>query len=287
MAGSIDLPQEITDRILDELRRDILSLKSCSHVSRSFLPTCQRHIFYAVDLRESMILPHRIRRLHQLLLDSPKLIIYVRKLLLTLSDKTDDVQILSATLQKMVHVQSVSLAFMSRDWSELPVASRSAISKPFRSPKLELMDLSFVQNFPMSLLSLCSQLKRLEINYVTASPTDVVALDEVEPIQGYLTSLILQNDSSSDAHTVQSILRSVTHPSSQLRISQLRFFATHVQTSESLIHQETLLGLCASSLEHLSLSVIYWPGCEYFPPFPFNVVLTLHSSCTLQSFDVL
>jgi hypothetical protein len=46
----MEIPQDIVDRILDELQDDTSTLKICSLVSRSFLPTCRRHIYSTLDL---------------------------------------------------------------------------------------------------------------------------------------------------------------------------------------------------------------------------------------------
>ena len=46
------IPQEIIDEILDHLAADpseLISLRSCSLVSKSWVPSCQRHLFYAVS----------------------------------------------------------------------------------------------------------------------------------------------------------------------------------------------------------------------------------------------
>ncbi|KAK0435588.1 uncharacterized protein EV420DRAFT_1592889 [Desarmillaria tabescens] len=44
------LPQELVDRIIDEARDDIPTLRSCSLVSHAFLPRTRVHLFETIDL---------------------------------------------------------------------------------------------------------------------------------------------------------------------------------------------------------------------------------------------
>jgi len=45
------IPQDITDEILDHLAADsdLGSLRACALVSKSWIPSCQQHIFHTVD----------------------------------------------------------------------------------------------------------------------------------------------------------------------------------------------------------------------------------------------
>jgi len=72
---------------------------------------------------------------------------------------------------------------------------------------------------------------------------------------------------------VESLLEALTHPSSLLHVTQLRSFNAHVRISQSFSTQDTLMGLFADSLEHMALTINYWPGS--LVPFKISAFINL------------
>ncbi|KAJ7430519.1 hypothetical protein B0H11DRAFT_2263267 [Mycena galericulata] len=76
----MDLPQELIDGIIDEVREYPECLRSCALVAHSFLNRSQMHLFAKVELREDT--GASPRGLSDLLLTSPHLALHIRSLTL-------------------------------------------------------------------------------------------------------------------------------------------------------------------------------------------------------------
>ncbi|KAJ7449024.1 hypothetical protein B0H11DRAFT_2289567 [Mycena galericulata] len=73
----MDLPQELIDGIIDEIREYPECLRSCALVAHSFLNRSQMHLFAKVELTGASP-----RGLSDLLLTSPHLALHIRSLTL-------------------------------------------------------------------------------------------------------------------------------------------------------------------------------------------------------------
>ncbi|KAJ7617019.1 hypothetical protein B0H17DRAFT_651744 [Mycena rosella] len=75
MASHFDLPQELVDKIVSELRNDIPALCTCALISRDFLPWSRLHLFSSVRLTGGNFYAFRT-----LIASSPAVASYVRRL---------------------------------------------------------------------------------------------------------------------------------------------------------------------------------------------------------------
>ncbi|KAF9466995.1 hypothetical protein BDZ94DRAFT_1305853 [Collybia nuda] len=76
MPSTPSVPQEILDNIIDEARDDWETLNACSLVSRSFLPTSRKNLFYAITINSCMT----SQGLHNLLISNSAIANYVQEL---------------------------------------------------------------------------------------------------------------------------------------------------------------------------------------------------------------
>ncbi|KAI0708739.1 hypothetical protein C8T65DRAFT_576262, partial [Cerioporus squamosus] len=79
MPHTLRLPAEVTDSILDYLHDDRPTLRTCSLVSRSWLPSCRYHLFSEVVVR-SADHPLTLSSFLEFLPTSPDIASYIRTL---------------------------------------------------------------------------------------------------------------------------------------------------------------------------------------------------------------
>ena len=82
-----DIAQELVCMIIDNLKDDVWTLRSCSVVCWSWVPTCQRHLFHCVRLlppcKHDCWCPTDVpysKRLYNVFLDSPHIMDYIQVL---------------------------------------------------------------------------------------------------------------------------------------------------------------------------------------------------------------
>ena len=178
------LPLEVLEQIIDIVGAkseshfdDFPSLKSCALVCHYFHALCRNHIFGSVVLngRQPFISPTS-DHLNQLLLDSPHLAIYIRRLDYIVNNKElvkKRLPWLSSMLKKLVKLEKLKIHYShsqrSRrlDWM-LPSA-RKVLIPLLHLPTLTSISLSKIQNFALADLAGCVNLKKLRFGKLECS----------------------------------------------------------------------------------------------------------------------
>ena len=139
MAQISDLPQEILDSIIDVLRDDLLALKSCASVARSWRDRSHLHFFHTVEVKGTQLATS-----FAILLDgSPNIAASIREVSLVRSIlmsgfETVPARTLISTLQRLPSLQSLAFlgVSMELDDADEPLyfdypRLRSLVFKPF------------------------------------------------------------------------------------------------------------------------------------------------------------
>lgn len=80
MQRLIELPHDLVDDIIWELRNDFAFLQPCSVISHPFLPPIRRRLFSTVSLEHPPDVQRPCQRLYDVLSQSPHLITHIREL---------------------------------------------------------------------------------------------------------------------------------------------------------------------------------------------------------------
>jgi hypothetical protein len=270
MVLSAAVPQDIIETILSKLSRRKVTLKQCSLVSRAFLPTCQKWLFYTARLTD----PLRCWRLHRLIGTNPTLASYIRRLGIysyvppddpsldsDLDDESDHWIVKEESLSPLLQMLH-SLCFFSLraaspcntgrqpNWSDFPADLQSSLFHLLQTPSVTDITLEGIQVFPVGLLSSLLRLKRLRLCNVSITSCPIwvppAYASSSGEVKGYLESLYITTPMD-DLHfstmptTVfcpPSVLRghqlvdALEHPDSLLGISGLRKLISDVCTDD-------------------------------------------------------
>ena len=171
-------PLEIEETILDFLAEDDKchsALKTCSLVCHAFLPICRKHIFGSIVLCNvtDMVPPFTgltLHRFERLLRETPEIADYIRKLVLDYDNQITD---LTSSLIQKSFKQISRLEFLTipcnivrkLDWSNNPI--RPALLHLLHLPTLTHFKMSMIDNFIVSDLIPCVNLRFLDIGFAT------------------------------------------------------------------------------------------------------------------------
>ena len=247
------LPFEIVALIIDIVgeNKDTKLLKELALVSHSFLEICNKHLFTTIALHDAIPNWRASSKngFVKLLKSRPDIVKYIRKLTYNVSQNHlncfhttlpvdhDDRRlspILPNFLQTIPQLNCLTINASKLDWMSLDSALRSALLHLMHLPTITYIDLSFIKNFPLTSLTPCINLQRLDIFYLEFFPI----LDEQDD-----SSEILQSE-------MPRIRRLYTSDSSTL--------------TKKLLHAKTQDGRPAfdfTDLRQLSMSFT-WPEDE-------------------------
>ncbi|KAF8970355.1 hypothetical protein BDZ97DRAFT_89235 [Flammula alnicola] len=185
------LPHELDELILKNLRGDMISLKACSLVCHRFASISQQLLFddVVLDFLASAYLVHAShsigpQRFKTLLESSPHISELIHSLdifpntfrLQTLDD------ILLPSLPLLVNLRSIGLVtdYWPRpiSWPGLSLDMQRALSTAFHSKNIGNIRLRCVFEVPLSLLAECSTLEGLSLNSITFLPEDISKVSE-------------------------------------------------------------------------------------------------------------
>lgn len=174
MSTNSILPLEIEERIIDLLAEDaegLASVKTCSLVCRAFLPFCRKHIFASVALNagKHATPPSTTPTLERLLSTTPEIARCIRKLDYNVAVRDFTSPLIQVCLKKISRLQYLRVQHHYRqklDWSRNPL--RPALLHLLHLPTLTHLRLFALDNFVLSDLLPCINLKNLEIERLTA-----------------------------------------------------------------------------------------------------------------------
>lgn len=148
-----NLPQELTDIIIGNLHGDRRTLRTCSLVCRSWLPTSYQHLFrrvelwppnsyYARSIRKAF--PH-CQRLYSILLNSPHVANYIQELkvyegqIVNHEHWIGTDQTLPLVLRSLTNLKRIE--FTRLLWNDLPLDLRRSICGVLELPSLTVIEI--------------------------------------------------------------------------------------------------------------------------------------------------
>ena len=261
------LPFDIIPLIIDIVgeNEDTDLLKELALVSHCFLQICSKHLFATVELHDAAPRHHVAsskKGFVKLLKSRPEVVKYIRKLTYNVPpyNNTDD-HLLSPILFNLLptfsHLNSLSINTSHRDWNTLDASLISALLHLIHLPTINHIDLSCIQNFPLSSLTPSVNLLRLDIYYLCrsnpleedGSPELVVQSEMMPKIREFYTS-------SSSLLTTKLLhaKRSDGQPAFNfVDLRRLSIFFTWAEDEQNIRY----LLQNAKVLEKLHLSVVY------------------------------
>ena len=184
---TIPIPQDIFDEVISYLRvhSDRDTLHSCSVVSHSFFIPARRKLFYAITLENA----RAAQALYNLLKLNHVSAYYIGELYIDTSIwnyKFNEMvlwfekdQVLPKILELTQCLTLISLKPDTiTDWSSISVELRSALVKQFQLPTLTEARIHSIRDFPSTVITNSSHLRKLVLNtvYFTPPSADVVSI---------------------------------------------------------------------------------------------------------------
>jgi hypothetical protein len=169
------LPFEIIALIIDIVgeSRDTKLLRELALVSQSFLQICSKHLFATVELHDrdagskrpgcpERYLAYSKKGFVKLLKSRPDVVEYIRKLKYTVNDDDHLLSpILPNFLRTISRLNCLTIVGSLLDWNTMNSSLTSAFLHLMHLPTINRIDLSYIQNFPLSSLTLSVNLLRL------------------------------------------------------------------------------------------------------------------------------
>ncbi|RDB17401.1 hypothetical protein Hypma_002011 [Hypsizygus marmoreus] len=204
------IPQELLNKIVDDLHDDSKALGCCALTSRLLLERSQTHIFSSIIISSS-----RDAACHRSRMDAnPRLWGYVRRLMfLTFfhmhggGNGTDVSHILrKATSLRTLHVGN-SIAHAS--WYTIPEDTRIALFNAFRSPSLTDLHIFYLSSLPASIFGLKMHLNHFSLRGLTFCDDDSFDLGSADLSEMSVHTLEISSNDSIDL-----LLSIIAHPNS-------------------------------------------------------------------------
>ena len=212
------LPFEIIALIIDIVGEDQDKnlLKQLALVSHCFLQICTKYLFATVELHDAIPMCHPAsskRGFVKLLESRPDVVKYIRKLtykvgnlspaangrdyhrFFSLPEYEDHMlsPILPNLLRTIPHLNCLAITGSKMDWNTLDSSLTSAFLHLMHLPTINHIDLSLIQNFPLSSLAPSVNLHRLDIFHLSPLEEDgfpeiVVQSETIPKIREFHTS---------------------------------------------------------------------------------------------------
>ena len=170
-------PLEIEEEILDLLAEDDeghSALKTCSLVCQAFLPICRKHIFGSIVLNgRDVIPPPTTHAFERLLREAPEIADYIRKLDYTIQIADLNSASIQESLNRISRLEFLTVRYHSiprLDWRFNPI--RPALLRLLHLPTLTHFKVAGINNFVVSDLTSCVNLKYLDISVLTRGATE-------------------------------------------------------------------------------------------------------------------
>lgn len=179
-------PPEIEETIIDVLadNEDQSSLKTCSLVCQAYLPICRKRLFASVVLNDDLN-PGAPRLttavLERLLSARPEIADYIRKLKFNIRVEDLTNPTIQESLKRLSRLESLTVQHRNRpklDWSNNSI--RPALLHLLHLPTLTHFKISYVDNFVVSDLVPCVNLKHLDIGHHTTA-ADTASFPGTQP----------------------------------------------------------------------------------------------------------
>ena len=210
------LPLDIIALIIDTVgeKKDTNLLKKLALVSHPFLQLCSKHLFASVEFHDAVPMYHVAsskKGFVKLLESRPDVVKYIRKLTYKVGiisstangkyynrfsqlPEYDDhllSPILPNLLRTIPRLNCLKITGSKSDWNTLESSLTSAFLHLMHLPTINHIDLSLIQNFPLSSLTQSVNLHRLDIYHLSLSnplDEDVVQSEMIPKIHEFHTS---------------------------------------------------------------------------------------------------
>jgi hypothetical protein len=151
--------------------KDTTLLKELALVSHSFLQICSKHLFATINLHDATSRPHVASSKEgflKLLKSRPDVVNYIRKLTYKVSYPTrpsfnNDDHLLLPILRRIPRLNCLKINASYSDWNILDSSLTSGLLHLMHLPTVNHIDLSSIDNFPLSSLTPSVNLHRLDI----------------------------------------------------------------------------------------------------------------------------
>ena len=206
---SLVLPFDIIALIIDIVgeNKDTNLLKELALVSHYFLQICRKHLFATVELHDAVPdynIASSKKGFVKLLQSRPDVAKYIRKLTYKVGRNDDDDHLLSPILPDLLPIFSrlncLTINASRREWNTLDSSLTSAFLHLMHLPTIYHIDLSYIQNFPISCLSPSVNLHRLDISNMLEEHGSPEIVMEMMP-------KIRELNTSSSSHLTTKLLR--------------------------------------------------------------------------------
>ena len=167
------LPFDTIGNIIEFLIKDnengLQYVKTCSLVCQSFLPLCRTHIFSSIKINVAgSSQKHNTEAFGQLVLGTPEVARSIRHLYIVILDPHsqsvhlfDQVPQHLARLQSLTFWRSDSWDVPDVDWKNISSSMQRSLLNLVHIPTLSHLKLGWINNFPISDLNTCTNLKQL------------------------------------------------------------------------------------------------------------------------------
>ena len=265
-----ELPGEVIDKILDHLHGDVATLKTCTLVCRSWIPTCRYHLFAAITCHPAV--PGKgIAELLQWILVSPDVVPYVRWLYIAadLPPLTGEVQrpTLNVAVEDLAPIFTSFPNIRSIVLIGICISSVTPVAEPYAPQNIvPPLDILFIIScstasrtfYPMyRLLSLFSEIENLNINdslnWMGSWDPSMALPHLISPLQSRLHVHGLQFESSVNNAVAQAILHLFrTMPRHQWELQALSFCVSSAMNGPFL----ELIEECKQSLTYVYVNAL-------------------------------
>ncbi|RDB16400.1 hypothetical protein Hypma_002963 [Hypsizygus marmoreus] len=173
MDVSTELPQEIIDKIIDNLWKDDQALKRCALASSVLRPKSQKRLFSFITLDKSQ----SCDRLLPLLTENPTLCTYIHDITLMIDQETDPQWLgvnknLSCILDMLTSLRSCSLSMGNEiDWEDIHSHTTAALFRVFALPSLASIEILGLYGIPETFFDIPNVLEQLVLQSVAFTRT--------------------------------------------------------------------------------------------------------------------
>ena len=195
------VPLDIIENIIDILINDydgLECIKAFSLTCRAILPLCRTHMFSfirifinadtRIDVKE---MAHSSTAFEQLLLETPEIATYILQLEITLNGTMSESTHFFDHVPQLTRLQSLDLncfdfesLWSPTHWNDIPSSIQRTLLIFIHLPTLTHLTLGWIQDFPISNLTPCNNLKRLSAKELClTSKHDLVSSPSYKPIQ--------------------------------------------------------------------------------------------------------
>ena len=161
---SFDVIGYIIDVLFNDSTKGFQYVKNFSLVCHSFLPLCRKHIFSRISINVG-VPHHNDQAFRQLLLESPDIARYVRKLKIWIYNKPSNILFLSFPVSQLTRLHSLTIPYTVTgkyvEWGKLPSSTQCSLLNLMHLPTLTHLDVAGISGFPISNLNGCTKIKHL------------------------------------------------------------------------------------------------------------------------------